>query len=188
MPSPVAHVLGGLATAFVVDSLVRRSSVTVPVLIASAAIAVAPDFDLVGGTHRTYSHSVGGVAIVGVVCWLLVRARSSNVNIAAILTAAYASHLPLDWLSKDTREPSGLTALWPFTTKYYQSGWDVFPEISRRYWLLDEFILGNLRAAAWELAVLGPCLLLAWTFWSKQTVMKTTKIEKRKTNKARPTR
>lgn len=170
MPSPVAHVLGGLATAFVVDSLVRRPSLTVPVLIGSATMAVAPDFDLLAGTHRTYTHSIGGVAIVGVICWLVVRARSSRMTTAAVLTAAYASHLLLDWLSKDTREPSGLTALWPFTTKYYQSGWNVFPEISRRYWLLDEFIFSNLRAAAWELAVMTPLLFVAWVVWSKRTV------------------
>ena len=186
MPSPVAHVLGGLATAFVVDSFVRRPSVTGSVLIASAMMAVAPDFDLLADTHRTYSHSVGGVAIVGVMCWLLVRARSSNVSIAAILTAAYASHLPLDWLSKDTREPSGLTALWPFTAEYYQSGWDVFPEISRRYWLLDEFIFSNLKAAAWELGVMTPVLFLAWVFWSKRTLV--AKNEQRKTNRPNPTR
>ena len=170
MPSPVAHVLGGLASAFVVDSFARRPSLTVPVLIASATMAIAPDFDLFGPTHRTYSHSIGAVVAVGVICWVVTRARAANTAIAAVLTAAYASHLPLDWLSKDTREPTGLTILWPFTAKFYQSPFDVFPEISRRYWLLDEFIFSNLRAALWEFAILGPLLLLAWAFWSKKTI------------------
>lgn len=133
-------------------------------------MAIAPDFDLLGGTHRTYTHSVGGVAVVGVVSWLLVRARRASAKIAAVLTGAYASHLPLDWLSKDTREPSGLTALWPFSTEYYQSGLDVFPEISRRYWLLNEFIFSNLKAGLWELAVMAPFLLIAWALWSKRTL------------------
>ena len=34
------------------------------------------------------------------------------------------------------------------------SGLDIFGEVSRRYWLLNEFILGNLRAVSWELVVL----------------------------------
>ena len=170
MPSPVAHVLGGLAAAFVVDSFARRPGITVPVLIASGTMAIAPDFDLLGPTHRTYSHSIGAVVAVGLMCWVLVRTRAANTAIAAVLTAAYASHLPLDWLSKDTREPSGLTMLWPFTAKFYQSPFDVFPEISRRYWLLDEFILNNLRAAVWECGVMMPLLLFAWIIWSKKTV------------------
>lgn len=174
MPSPVAHVLGGLAAAFVVDSFARRPSLTVPVLIGSATMAIAPDLDLLGPTHRTYSHSIGAVAVVGLLCWVLIRARAANTVIVAVLTAAYASHLPLDWLSKDTRDPSGLTMLWPLTSKFYQSPFDVFPEISRRYWLLDEFIVNNIKAAAWEFVVVAPWLFLAWVYWSKQT-LKTTR-------------
>ena len=186
MPSPVGHALGGLVAAFLVDSLTRRPRLTLPLLAGAAAIAVAPDLDLLAGSHRTYTHSIGGVAIVGVACWLIRRTRRAGATAAAALTAAYASHLPLDWLSKDTREPSGLMALWPLTSTYYQSGLDVFGETSRRYWLPEEIILGNLRAASWELAVMGPCLFLAWVYWSKKTLK--TNNEDRKSNKARVTR
>src|SRR5262245_18421000 len=130
MPSPVGHALGGLAAAFLVDSLVRRPALTLPLLATSAALAVAPDLDILTGSHRTYSHSIGAVAIVGLVSWAVLRARRSNTSAAAALTAAYASHLALDWLSKDTSYPSGLTALWPFTATYYRSGMDIFGEIS----------------------------------------------------------
>jgi membrane-bound metal-dependent hydrolase YbcI (DUF457 family) len=174
MPSPVAHAIGGLVAAFVVDAVTRRPRLTLPLLAASAALAVAPDLDILAGSHRTYSHSVGGVAIVGVVCWLVLRARDSG-GAAALLTAAYATHIPLDWLSKDTSLPSGLTALWPFTSRYYKSGLDVFGEISRRYWLPEEFIVANVRAACWEMVLMGPCLLIAWVYWSKKTL--TTKNE-----------
>ncbi len=170
MPSPVGHALGGLAAAFVVDSLARRPRLTLPLLAVAAALAVAPDLDLLAGSHRTYSHSVGAVAIVGAVCWLFLRARHASSAGAALLTAAYASHLPLDWLSKDTSHPSGLTVLWPLSSAYYISGWDLFREISRRYWLPEEFILWNLQAVAWELMVLLPVVLMAWAVWSKRTV------------------
>ena len=170
MPSPVAHALAGLATAFLVDSTARRPTLTVPILIGSAALAMAPDLDILTGSHRTYTHSVGAVAIVGVVCLAVLRSRSAGAAAAAALTAAYASHLPLDWLSKDMRPPSGITALWPFTAAYYQSPWSVFGETSRRYWLPHEFIVSNLKEATWEVAVMGPLLFLAWAFWSERTV------------------
>jgi membrane-bound metal-dependent hydrolase YbcI (DUF457 family) len=186
MPSPVGHALGGLVAAFVVDSFVRRPRLTLPILSASAAMSLAPDLDLLAFSHRTYTHSIGAVALVGIVSWLLLRARHSSPAVAAVLTAAYASHLALDLLSKDTSWPSGLTALWPFTTRYYKSGLDLFGEISRRYWLPEEFVLGNIKAAGWEVAVVGPWLLLAWVFWSSSTLK--TKNEERKTKNARPTR
>jgi len=172
MPSPVGHALGGLAAAFVADCLVRRPSLTVPLLAASAVLAVAPDLDILAGSHRTYSHSIGAVAIVGIASWLALRATGSRGAGAAALTAAYASHLALDWLSKDTSHPSGLTALWPFTTAYYTSGWNLFGEISRRYWLPQEFIVGNITAALWEIALVGPLALIAWSVWSKRTLLR----------------
>ena len=170
MPSPVGHALGGLVAAFTVDSLARRPRLTLPLQAASAALAVAPDLDILAGSHRTYSHSVGAVAIVAAACWLVRRARYGTAAGTAVLTAAYGSHLFFDWLSKDTAHPSGLTALWPFTTRYYESGLDVFGEISRRYWLPGEFIIGNITAALWELAVLGSLLFVTWVVWSKRTL------------------
>jgi len=167
MPSPVGHALGGLAAAFFINACSRRPGLTVGLLSAAAVLAVAPDLDILAGSHRTYTHSVGGVAIVGLASWLILRARAKA---AAAVTAAYASHLALDWLSKDTSLPSGLTLLWPFTSRYYKSGLDLFGEISRRYWLPGEFIVRNLKAAAWELALVGPLLLLAWVVWSKRTL------------------
>jgi inner membrane protein len=170
MPTPFAHALGGLATAFIVDSIPRRPSLTASILIGSVALAVAPDLDLLTGSHRTHTHSIGAVAIAGVVCWLVLRSRSRSAAASAALTAAYASHLLLDWLSKDTRAPSGIPALWPFTAQYYQSPWTVFSETSRRYWLPEEFLLGNLRALSWEVAVLLPLLVVAWVRWSGRTL------------------
>ena len=154
---------------FVVDALARRPRLTWPVLAAGAALAVAPDLDILAGSHRTYSHSIGAVLIVCAICWLL-RARLPGPAAAAALTAAYGSHLALDWLSRDTSAPSGLMALWPMTAEYYKSGWDVFGEISRRYWRPEEFLFGNLRAALRELALLAPFLLVAWAVWSAATV------------------
>lgn len=182
MPSPVGHALGGLAAAFIINAYARRPGLTVGLLSSAAVMALAPDLDILAGSHRTYTHSVGGVAVVGLASWMILRARSTGSAGAAAITAAYGSHLALDWLSKDTSLPSGLTLLWPLTSRYYKSGLDLFWEISRRYWLPGEFILGNMKAALWECALVGPLLLVAWSVWSKRTLE--TKNEKGKTNGA----
>ena len=53
----------------------------------------------------------------------------------AAVALAWASHILLDWLSNDTRPPLGVMALWPFTREYYKAGIEIFPPVSRRYWL-----------------------------------------------------
>jgi inner membrane protein len=186
MPSPVGHALGGLTAAFLINAFARRPALTVGLLATSAVVAVAPDLDTLVGSHRTYTHSIGGVAIVALAVWLILRKRSAGAAGTAALTAAYASHLVLDWLSKDTSKPSGLAVLWPFTFNFYKSGLDLFGQISRRYWLPEEFIIGNVKAAMWECVLVAPCLFLAWVLWSKRTLK--TNIEKGKTNKACGTR
>jgi membrane-bound metal-dependent hydrolase YbcI (DUF457 family) len=171
MPTPLGHALGGLAAAFLADAAARRQQFSPALLVASVAVAVAPDFDLLAGSHRTYTHSLGGTFIVGIASWLVLRGRAQNTVWASIvLMAAHGSHLVLDWMGKDTSVPPGLTILWPLSSIYYVSGWDLFGEISRRYWLPEQFILGNLQALAWELMVLLPVVLLAWVVWSKRTL------------------
>jgi membrane-bound metal-dependent hydrolase YbcI (DUF457 family) len=187
MPTPLTHALGGLAAAFLVDSVWRRPVLTPALLAASAAAAMAPDLDLLTGSHRTYTHSLGAIFIVGIVSWLVVQRRVPSASrAAAIVMAAYGSHLLLDWMGKDTSMPPGFTALWPFSNDYFVSGWNVFGEVSRRYWLPREFVLWNLQALAWEMIVIGPVVVVAWVFWSTRTLQ--TKNEERKTSSASPTR
>jgi membrane-bound metal-dependent hydrolase YbcI (DUF457 family) len=173
MPSPVGHAIAGVAAAFAVSAALKPRTLSIPIVLASAALAISPDFDLLAGPHRTYTHSIGAVAAVGIAsCLVLARRPSDPLAPALALATAYASHLMLDWLSKDTAPPSGLAALWPFSWTYYQSPWTVFGEISRRYWLPNEFIVSNMLAALWEGVVLTPFLIVAWTTWSRRTLGK----------------
>ena len=171
MPTPIGHVLGGLAAAFIADCAVRRPRLTLALLGAAAAVAAAPDLDLLVHSHRTYTHSVGAVLLIGLASWLIVRARSTRpLAAAAILMAAYGSHLVLDWSGADTSNPPGLMIAWPLSSAFYVSGWNVFREVSRRYWLIEEFVWGNLLALLRELAVIVPLLLIAWTAWSRRVL------------------
>jgi inner membrane protein len=189
MPSPAAHALGGLIAAFLVDSIRRRPVLTPTLLLTAGAAAMTPDLDLFTGSHRTYSHSIGAVVLVGLMAWLVMAIRNRGprgLRTAIVLAAAYGSHLVLDWLSRDTSKPSGVMMFWPFSSEFYVSGWNAFGEVSRRYWIPREFVLGNLSALAWEMLMLVPVVVLAWVLWSVRTLE--TKNEERNTNNASPTR
>ena len=131
-----------------------------------AVAGVAPDLDLlVPGAHSTYTHSIGAVALVFLATLAIGRRLSParqalrSPRFAGAVAAAWASHLLLDWLGSDTSAPIGIMALWPFTTEHYQSSFYVFDAISRRYWMPEQFVWGNLKAAAREAAILAP---IAW--------------------------
>lgn len=166
MPTPVGHALAGVATAWIFR---KRAGL----VLTCALAAVVPDVDLLFRAHRSYTHSVGAVAIVGLATWLVMRRRPHTLSSTLAITAAYSSHLLLDWLGKDSSSPAGLMALWPFSSRFYISGLDLFREVSRRYWNLDEFILGNLNTLGWELLVFGPIVALAWALRKNHSTRRT---------------
>ena len=161
MPTPVGHAVGG-AAAGLLTLATRRAPATLPVIAGLGVLATAPDLDLLLGSHRTYTHSVGAVVAIGVLAWLVLRGTRHRLVTSLAAAAAYGSHLLLDWLGKDSSVPPGEMALWPFSSKFHISGLDLFREVSRRYWNPEEFIFGNLRAVGWELLLLVPVAALAW--------------------------
>jgi len=60
-------------------------------------------------------------------------------------------------------------ALWPFSSRFYLSGANIFLEVSRRYWKPDEFIVGNFKAVGWEIVVLAPIVALA--YWVRRSAI-----------------
>lgn len=165
MPSPVGHALGGLIAGWLIAG--RRTpgprpdppEVSWRRAALFAGLALAPDLDLLFGTHSTYTHSIGAVLIVGLAALLTTRGRRPALALAC--AAAWGSHLLLDWLGADSTPPLGIMALWPFTNDFYLSPVPVFNAISRRYWLPD-FYRHNTIAVLRELVFLVP---LAWLSW-----------------------
>ena len=168
MPSPVGHALGGIAIGW--HAVPRRNRQAACLL---AAIAIAPDLDLLVGTHRGASHSVGAAVIAGVAAWLLMR--SPAWGLAAAL--AWASHVLLDWLSNDTRPPLGVMAWWPLSHAYFKASIEIFPPVSRRYWQ-SRFWIYNLRALVAELIILGP--VTAAVVWLAQRSLIRPDVRKRR--------
>jgi hypothetical protein len=187
MPSPLGHALGGIAAGWLVGGAPRRPAPAsgeagpddagtgrtgggrLRALYARdpanwrltalwAGLAVAPDLDLLFGAHNTYSHSLGAVAAVFAVAWVVTRGR---LRLALAAAAAWGSHLPLDWLGHDTSAPLGIMALWPLTTAYFYADVELFMAISRRYWQ-DGFWQHTLLAVLRESAILLPVVIAVW--------------------------
>lgn len=144
----------------------RAGAVALPAI--CAALAIAPDLDLLLATHRTWTHSIGAVAATGLYAAGIARWRRWPVAASALIAVvALGSHVLLDWLGRDPSAPVGIMALWPCSDAYYISGLDLFLGFSRRYWNPDEFILHNVRAMALEAAIIGPFAAAAYV-WKKR--------------------
>ena len=156
VPSPIGHALGGMALGCLIAPRLGRGAAAAG--LTYAAFAIAPDLDLLVGSHSTYTHSAGAVGIVFLAAW----AASRRPRVAAAIAAAWASHLLLDWLGSDTSPPIGIMALWPFSREHYQSSFYVFDAISRRYWLPEQFVWSNLKAALREVLILGPVASISY--------------------------
>lgn len=161
MPSPLGHAIAGLTVHVALGGRPMRERTRAMVAVAAA---LAPDLDLllryVDGRnhHQGPSHSIGMAVLAG----LAVAAFSPRARLHLGLAAAlgWASHVLLDYLSRDTRPPIGLMALWPFSTHHYKFPAPVFLDIGRTLgWAT---VRANLLAGAWELALLVPLLALAW--------------------------
>jgi membrane-bound metal-dependent hydrolase YbcI (DUF457 family) len=172
MPSPIGHTLAGLAIAWFTDRPARPTPAARPWNPALSAFAVAcvlvsvlPDADLLyPPIHRTVTHSIGATILVIIIAAAVTGKVTPGTawRTAAILGAAHASHILLDWLGTDRFPPAGLQALWPFSDRFYISGWDLFPPTERRHLLSWTTIVVNLNAAAREVVLIGPVTLLAW--------------------------
>ena len=162
MPSPVGHALGGIAAGWLVQPAGSSSGEPgIRATVTFAALAVAPDLDLLAGRHRGPTHSLGATLLVGVVVWLVLRQHSAGAaRLALACAAAYGSHVLLDLCGADTSLPYGLTALWPFSSAYSESPWPIFLAVSRRYRQPDLFWLPNIVAVLREVLVLAPVVAL----------------------------
>jgi len=177
MPSPVGHLLAGVATAWMAEALpslrhrvdanrplaTAAAPAVTPLVLLCAALALAPDVDILFSSHRTATHSAGALGLVVAAAALAARWRGWPVLATTLACGiAFESHVFLDWLGHDGTPPLGLMALWPFSDAYYISGTDVFADVSRRYWKPEEFIFKNARSIGRELAILVPVAVLGW--------------------------
>lgn len=167
MPSPLAHSLAGLAAGWALDRPSPGSPIKAfpTAILAAVVVAALPDVDLIlPGPHRAWTHGVGTTGFVMIIAaavtgWVTGRVRW---RVVAMLGVAHASHIVMDWLGTDRLPPAGLEALWPFSDRFYISGWDWFPAVERRLYRPDALDI-NARAAVAELVRMVPVTAVAWT-------------------------
>jgi membrane-bound metal-dependent hydrolase YbcI (DUF457 family) len=183
VPSPIGHILAGATIAWVSDSAAQVSTLSPTpgastrlrnLTLVCAGLAAAADLDLLlPGTHRTVTHSITAVAAVAIVAIAVtgkvnrVGVRGSHGSdiawrIVLACTAAYASHLLLDWLGTDPTPPFGLQLLWPFSDRWFISNLDLFRGTARIRLFSAASIRINALAILQEVAILGPIALAAW--------------------------
>lgn len=172
MPSPLGHALGGVICALAIpitSAGASRSAIWVwlrrvaapRTLVVAAVAGCLPDLDFLWGRHNMETHSVGVALLAGAVTLAATRGREPR--LAAVVVAAWLSHVLFDWLGSDDTPPIGVMALWPLSSAFYFADAFVFEAISRRYWL-PGFWAHNLWALLTEAAMLGP-IVVAVGWW-----------------------
>jgi membrane-bound metal-dependent hydrolase YbcI (DUF457 family) len=163
MPSPIGHMLAGVAVAWSGGPTLRRSD---GLVLVCAALAAAPDLDLLlPGPHRGATHSLAAAVAVTIIA-AAVTGQVTRWRTALLCGFSYASHLLLDWLSADNYPPRGIQLLWPFSDRWFISDLDLFRQTARQQFLTAPIIRQNLIAVAQELAILLPILALVW--WARR--------------------
>lgn len=128
MPTPIAHIMVGSAigVAFCEDSD-RRSLLVWGGL--GAIFGGAADLDFAaclmgvsaGVIHRTVTHALLTAVLVGIVLGLCWRPRGGF-----MCSAAWLSHIFMDYFSQDLVGPSGLTLCWPLSDAFIYSDIHLF--------------------------------------------------------------
>jgi inner membrane protein len=142
MCSPFAHTLAGYAIIALAEPQVTfdlRSNWKA--MGAGLVFGCMPDADFLVAyytnipalQHHYFSHSIPFVFVIGIITFLLLKPliRSRALKWTILLTAAYASHLLLDYFTYDGSMPIGIPLYWPFTDKHYVAPFEIFLSIHR---------------------------------------------------------
>ncbi len=173
MPTPVGHVLGGLAVYAATGDKPLKKDLTFAA--ACVAVSLFPDLDFAIGPfagrsyHHYFSHSLGFAALFGLGAYLVARAfgRSKPLRDAGILFAIYLSHIFLDLLAKDASPPFGVQLLWPFSEAFHMSPFAIFDEVWRGT-LSKLFGLHNWLTVVREVVILAPVGAALW-WWRNRS-------------------
>ncbi len=180
MPSPAGHLIAGVAIAWAVESAgpLRRRAMTqgrraeaspavTPLVLACAALALAPDLDILFASHRTFTHSIAAAGLAAVFGGAIARALGAP-GVATGLTCGLVvgSHIVLDWLGRDGSTPRGLMALWPFSSRTTTRGSTCLPTSPGDTGNRRSSSSGTPSPSRARLSSWARCSRLAW--WTRQ--------------------
>ncbi|MBN1466483.1 metal-dependent hydrolase [candidate division KSB1 bacterium] len=186
MPTPIGHML---AAAILCKSQRSRDDFLFYLFI--LFFALLPDSDFLFGFftgdpnryHHLFTHSFAFVVIAGLLGGVIyAKWRDENIIFSsAIFISAGISHVILDCLAVDRREPFGCPIGWPFSQKFVISPVLLFSDVTRSsdssLFFPSLFNMHNLQAVSIELFVLMPVLFTVWML-RKSTGYRKTAISK----------
>ncbi len=169
MPLPVGHSLLGYATYDAVTGEERKT--TWRALLLVVVVANLPDLDFLPGFlmgepnrfHRHYlSHSLGAAIVVGALLAAFFYRRRNKKFFSCFLLffAVYFSHVVLDYFGVDRTNPLGVPMFWPLTSSHFMAPIGLFMSVQKSNdsgsFFQTIFVMHNLLATLWELALLLP--------------------------------
>jgi inner membrane protein len=175
MPTPIGHSLAGYAVLvfFKKSSLQKNLYWIILVLF----MANAADLDWLPGFmqgqpalfHQGLTHSLGFAILFssGVAVLFLVKGKPF-LPIFSLCFFSYITHLGLDYLSPDGREPFGIPLFWPFSNEHFISPTPIFIGVrhvnstsaSTLEWIDGILDIHNLFSITLEAIIISPFILL----------------------------
>ena len=171
MTTPAGHFLFGLGVYLATPSGGRRTAIVLFVLLMAAAFApdldlyplLWGDFDAANLNHQHFSHSLlftaaAGLALAGVAALL---GCGPFLRLSPYFLAAAWSHVLLDFLTIDTREPVGIMPFWPLSDARFNSPVAIFDGLHKG--ALGELLSWhNVGVVAGEVLILAPVVAVIW--------------------------
>lgn len=172
MPTPIAHGLAGYAVLVLAEPrLAKDLRGNLKALGAGIFFGTLADADFLVAyyssnpvlQHHYFSHSIAFALLVGAVSYLALKSlsRSQALRTALVLTAAYGTHLLLDYFTHDGSRPIGIPLFWPITHRHLIAPVEIFASIHRGGM---EVLFGahNFGALLREALILAPLALAAY--------------------------
>ncbi len=160
MPSPIGHSFLSLSIGFLIENKYR---INIKLIIFIIFLGILPDLDLFpilfmgiekgGKFHQIYTHNFLFALFISLIISLL----SKNKKYAILSFAIISSHILIDTLVTDFREPIGVPLFYPFWNRTFCLG--LFPGINKGS-LSELFSLSNLKAIGIELILFLPIFLI----------------------------
>lgn len=167
MPTPVGHVLAGLALQSCASKHDWANNWRIGLV--SLFAVLAPDLDFLPGFfagnpnkyHHQFTHSFAFAFGAGfLLAWFMASQNRLRLKLGFYFFILICTHLGLDFVTKDTRAPFGEMLFWPLTTSYYISPFVIFSDVHRAS-TSGEFLPSllnshNLMTIFYELIILTP--------------------------------
>ena len=171
MPTPIGHLLAGAAV-----YAAQRNRKNIHLLLFVLFFALLPDIDFIFGFvvndpnryHHLFTHSFFFVVLAGITGAIIYsKWRHANIFISsAIFVSAGISHVILDCLALDRREPFGCPIWWPVSQEFFISPLLIFSDVSRSSesgtFFQSLFNVHNIRTVSIEILVLLPVFVFVW--------------------------